>query len=589
MKRQNNSFTNSFLKLISMLFKNAKLNFILSIFLCSSVGLLTSMNVLIKQKFFEGIEMLSTINNLGPIIGMGIFWGLYMLITLFFQGISDVMMEDLGIRVGGILGDFVNCKAGKIDPLYYEDVEMLNLINKAYQGVEQSSDAIRIAITLISYYVPYFFFFAFYTYRIYPALCLILLLVLLPTLVSQHFRTKHYTQLENEVAPLRRKMDYYRNCIADREYARETRVLGATKYFRELYESSLSFFKKLAWKAERKSSLIELALRATSLIAYIAIILLMFTFTRKGLMGVAAFVAILSSIDQMFSFMDYIGNNIGDISNSMPCVINTVDFLNLSEKNKERMEIDNASIVFDNVSFCYPCSRNFALKNVSFKIDEGETIAIVGTNGAGKSTIAKIILGIFVPTEGDVYIGNHSIQNISRESIYKNSSAVFQDFQKYKMTLKQNILISDLTKESNDSQISENLCSMDIDVDDITYPDGLDSLLSREFGGTDISGGQWQRVAIVRGMYRRNHIVVLDEPTAAIDPLEESKIYKQFAKISKGKTSIIITHRIGSARIADKIIVMDNGHVAGYGCHEQLMRENKLYKAMFNSQAQWYQ
>lgn len=158
------------------------------------------------------------------------------------------------------------------------------------------------------------------------------------------------------------------------------------------------------------------------------------------------------------------------------------------------------------------------------------------------------------------------------------------------MTLKQNVAISDLTMENSQTQISESLRCMDIKVDDYTvYPDGLDSLLSKEFGGTDLSGGQWQRIAIARGMYRRHKIIVLDEPTAAIDPLEESKIYKQFAEISKGKTSIIITHRIGSARIADKIIVMDKGTIVGYGNHEELIKENKLYRTMFNSQAQWYQ
>lgn len=217
-------------------------------------------------------------------------------------------------------------------------------------------------------------------------------------------------------------------------------------------------------------------------------------------------------------------------------------------------------------------------------------MAIVGENGAGKSTIAKLILGIFVPTTGNVYIGNHSTRDFSGESVYEKSSAVFQNFQRYKMTLKQNVAISDLTMENSQTQISESLRCMDIKVDDYTvYPDGLDSLLSKEFGGTDLSGGQWQRIAIARGMYRRHKIIVLDEPTAAIDPLEESKIYKQFAEISKGKTSIIITHRIGSARIADKIIVMDKGTIVGYGNHEELIKENKLYRTMFNSQAQWYQ
>ena len=590
MKEKNKNSVNNFLKIFKLVFKNEKIYFIASIFLCGLVGLLTSMNVLIKQRFFEKIESLLLGNNLRSVIATGIFWGLYMLMTLLIQGASDLMMDDLGIRGGRVLGDLINRKSSKIDPLYYEDVGMLNMIHKAYQGVEQSSAIIRIGITLISYYIPYFCFFAIYTYRIHPALSLILVLVLLPTLVVQRFRSRNYMLLENQVAPLRRKMDYFRDCISDREYARETHLLGTTKYFKKLYNDFSDLFKTLAWKAERKNSLIELALRAVGLVAYVIILLLMFTFTKEGILSVAAFAAILTSIDQLFSFMDYVGNNIGDISSMTPFAINVINFLCLPEKGGEKVKIDNTSIVFDKVSFCYPCSRTFALKQVSFSIKEGETVAIVGENGAGKSTIAKLILGIFVPTTGNVYIGNHSTRDFSGESVYEKSSAVFQNFQRYKMTLKQNVAISDLTMENSQTQISESLRCMDIKVDDYTvYPDGLDSLLSKEFGGTDLSGGQWQRIAIARGMYRRHKIIVLDEPTAAIDPLEESKIYKQFAEISKGKTSIIITHRIGSARIADKIIVMDKGTIVGYGNHEELIKENKLYRTMFNSQAQWYQ
>lgn len=588
--RRNKNFASDIFYILKIIFKRKKQYFITAIILCGFAGLSTSMNVLIKQKFFEGIESLLSGGRLSFVIGIGIFWGVYMLITLLIQGASDLMMDDLGIRSGEVLGDLINCKAGKIDPLCYEDVDTLTMIHKAYQGIEQSSTAIRIGVMLISYYIPYFCFFAIYTYRIYPALCLILLFVLLPTLVVQRFRSRNYMILENQVAPLRRKMDYFRDCVADREYARETRVLGAAKYFKELYKDSADLFKKLAWEAERKNSLIELALRSVSLISYIIILLLMFVFTQNGILSIAAFVAILSSIDQLFSFMDYVGNNIGDISSTMPFVMNAAQFLCLPEKNGEKVKINDTSIVFDQVSFSYPCTKNFALKNVSFSINEGETIAIVGKNGAGKSTMAKLILGIFVPTIGNVYVGNYSTRNISRESVYRKSSAVFQNFQRYKMTLKKNVTISDLAKENNQNRISESLCYMGINIDNsIVYPNGLNSLLSKEFGGTDLSGGQWQKVAIARGIYRRHQLIVLDEPTAAIDPLEESKIYRQFSEMSKGKTAIIVTHRIGSARIADKIIVMDKGTIVGCGNHEELMKNNELYKTMFNSQAQWYQ
>lgn len=589
MKNKKCTRINAIYNLSLILYNNLRLSFFITILLSGLVGLLTSMNVLVKQNFFEGIEQLSNNGDLGPTIVRGGFWGIYTLITLLFQGHSDVLMEDLSIRVGGILGNLVNKKAARISPLYYEDIGVLNLINQAYQGVDQSSKVIRIATALASYYIPYFLFFTVYTYRIHPALSMIMLLVLIPTLIVQNFRSRYYMHLENNVAPLRRKMDYFRNCIADREYARETRVLGAIKYFRSLYLSAVYQFKEKSWKAEKKSSFIELALRSISLGAYVIILLIMFYFTKKNILSIAAFVAILSSIDQMFNFMDYVGNNIGDISSFLPSVVNTWTFLCLPEETGKEVEIKNTNIRLKNVSFCYPCSNKMVLKNVSLSIDEGETVAIVGANGAGKSTMVKIILGIYKPTEGEMYIGNSNVSGISRKSNHKLCSAVFQDFQKYKMTLRQNVQISELERQSDDSIILENLRNVGINMEEGAYSEGLGTLLTREFGGTDISGGQWQRIAIARGIYRDHQIIVLDEPTASIDPLEESKIYKQFSELSKGKTSLIITHRIGSAKIANRVIVMDKGEVVEIGSHEELIKRCELYRTMYNSQAGWYQ
>lgn len=157
------------------------------------------------------------------------------------------------------------------------------------------------------------------------------------------------------------------------------------------------------------------------------------------------------------------------------------------------------------------------------------------------------------------------------------------------MTLSENIIISDSTNPVDTKRLEECVQQNDIDIDEDTFPDGMNTILSRDFDGVDLSGGQWQRIAIARGLYRMKDIIILDEPTATIDPIEETKIYERFGRISRGKTAVLITHRIGSARIADRIVVLNSGEVVETGSHDELMsNNNSIYKKMFDAQKKWY-
>ena len=242
-------------------------------------------------------------------------------------------------------------------------------------------------------------------------------------------------------------------------------------------------------------------------------------------------------------------------------------------------------IVMQNVSFIYPNAKHKSVDSVSINIKPGETVAIVGENGAGKTTLVRLIMGLYKPTEGTVMINGLDTSKVSSKSLFKNVSGVFQKYQKYKMTLNDNIRISDL---ENTSEVETVAVQSGIEVDSGSFPQGYSTMLSREFDGVDLSGGQWQRIAIARGLYRVHDVIILDEPTAAIDPLEESRIYRKFSEISRGKTAIIVTHRLGSAKIADRIIIMDKGKIAGVGTHDELMEKCSLYNKMFSMQAKWY-
>jgi len=260
---------------------------------------------------------------------------------------------------------------------------------------------------------------------------------------------------------------------------------------------------------------------------------------------------------------------------------------------KERTgNIDTApgwgDIVLSNVSFKYPNAEKQAVKNVSFTFKKGETLAIVGENGSGKSTLIRLICGLYLPDEGSVRINGTDTRELTGKALYENTSAVFQKYQKYQMLLDENITISESGKEY-DEAVLDGICEMaGVDKSESAFPNGYKTMLSREFDGVDLSGGQWQRVAIARGFFRSHNLIILDEPTAAIDPYEETRIYNRFAEISKNKSAVIVTHRLGSVKLADRIIVMKDGEVVQIGTHEKLINVEGEYKRLYEAQEQWY-
>lgn len=238
----------------------------------------------------------------------------------------------------------------------------------------------------------------------------------------------------------------------------------------------------------------------------------------------------------------------------------------------------------EHVSYRYPNGEAYALKDISLSIRKGERIAIVGENGAGKTTLAKLLSGFFLPTEGVMELGGVERSQLKENSIFEQISAVYQEFGHYKLTLAQNVYLGDTAKEMDHKKISHALEWAGILLAD--HPQEL--LLGREFGGTELSGGQWQRLALARSYYRQRPILFLDEPTAAIDPLEEMAIYQRLNDLAQNRTVVLVTHRLGAVRSADKILVLDHGSIAEAGSFEELMEQRGYFYHIWNEQAKWY-
>lgn len=556
-----------------------------------ALALLATLGVSVLRRFFDSASELAASGGVLADVLPPLLWlcGFRIGERLVQAGINLYTNQYFFERSQLKLGSFVHVKSGRIPPAMFENKEFNDDLEKATNGMYCSVYYVYIAVMLLAYYIPYFIAMSWYLFTLKPILALSIVLIFVPVFFTQGVWARMFADKEDTVGPLRRKMNYYDKVLTSRDYFKEVRLLGAGHLFRTLYQSVQLVFMKTEWKTIRKTQTLKFFGKIFTLAGYSGVLWMLLDALLGGDITVGAFAAVFTAVEAMFGRMEQLAYSLtSDVSEMSGQVSNFVSFLGMPEQTGEPAEPEDAGIRLENVSFTYPGREEKAVDGVTLDIAPGETVAVVGENGAGKSTLVRLMTGIYTPDEGRVSVGGADTAKTSPTSLRRNMSAVFQKFVKYKLTLRENVAISAGKLDGEDEKIAKACAQAGLDLSGDYLPQGLDTNLSREFDGTDLSGGQWQRVAIARGLYRESGIIVLDEPTAAIDPIEESRLYASFADISRGKTAILVTHRLGSARIAGRIIVMDKGRIAEIGTHSELMERKGLYAEMFGAQAKWY-
>jgi ABC-type multidrug transport system fused ATPase/permease subunit len=306
---------------------------------------------------------------------------------------------------------------------------------------------------------------------------------------------------------------------------------------------------------------------------------------------IGLFVSLISISTLIVERISDLSTTFGSLSKDIMVIQYYNDFMALPEfepvKGKPISQIEE--IIFDNVWFKYPNTDKEILKGIRFTIKPKDNIAIVGVNGAGKSTIIKLLCKLYKPDSGRILVNGVDLQEISQQNIGEQICVLFQDYFRYELTIRENLAFGNIEKLHQDDILItalEKSTSYDLYQ---SANNGLDSNLGKlDSDGIDLSGGQWQKLAIGRCCLSDASIIVLDEPTAALDPIAESEMYKLFFNVMQERGTIMISHRLASSKMSGKIIVIHEGIVAEQGTHEKLMSQNGIYSQMFTTQASWY-
>lgn len=554
----------------------------------------------VTKLVIDNVVKAFTTKDAGPVIWLVLLQLLITVATSLLGTLSNITQQLLQDLVSNRVRLMVMEKANTLDLAFFENPEFYDKLRQAQEQasfrpvtmVSQTFDLGRTIITFLSM--------IFLLLRLEWWIALVSLLVPVPAFIADtRFGWMGYQRMRRQ-SPERRQMSYYETVMTTDTYNKEIKLFNLGDFF-------VSRFRKLALKvyAENKGIVIRRYLTnfvwtTLSLIAnagiylYVAIQAVngritlgdLTLYTQAAQQVGSSFQSLLSGISStyennlfvstLFEFLEYRPQI---TSPAQPQPINGYD----------GPQVRGLSVEFRNVTFTYPGKKAPALQNVSFKIDPGEAVALVGRNGAGKTTIIKLLNRLYDPDEGEVLVGGHNVKEYDLAELRAQVGVIFQDYVTYFMSAQSNIGIGQLSQIENTQVVQQAATKSGANAVIEKLPEGYNTMLGRWFNeGTQLSGGEWQKIALARAFIRDARILVLDEPTSSLDARAEYEVFVHFRELTEGKTAIFISHRFSTVRLADRIFVIEDGELKEEGSHQELMALDGRYAELFNLQANAY-
>jgi ATP-binding cassette, subfamily B, bacterial len=515
-------------------------------------------------------------------------------LAMIFSRLADYCETNVADLFTRYIGKRIMEHASTLDLTSYENPVVYDKMDRArVQGTDRVAmiramgQLIQQAITTVTLAIQV----AFYA----PWILAILFIAVLPAFVGEtHFSFLGYS-LNFRQTPARREMDYLRIIGGSKESIKELKLFGLGQFFVKRYTTITDELHEETEQLARKKLVVGTLLTVLGTVGYYATYAYVIYETVLRVFNLGQLVLLTGAIAGASTNIQAVFTTFSGIADQALFMTDLLEFFAVRPRVFSK---PNALPVprpiqqgfeFRNVSFSYPGHSRVVLGNVSFKLERGERIALVGENGQGKTTIVKLMVRLYDVTAGQILLDGVDLREYELEDLWKEVGVIFQDFVRYEMSAAHNIAMGRIEEAQNEERVRIAAEKSLADQVIARLPKKYEQILGSRFeGGVDLSGGEWQKIALARAYLRDAQVLILDEPTAALDARSEHEVFQRFAELTEGKMSLLISHRFSTVRMANRILVLENGRIAEQGAHEELLKNRGRYAEMFELQAANY-
>ena len=580
------------LRLWTFVLRSAKAMSLLFLGLMTLLSLLRPIAALLWGKYIDLAAAYLPGGQIIPLIALvSLYYAISFLTHLLWrytEGGEDIERLDLvqANRFQEMVNSRVLRKLSKIDPEYWEVPKINDVADRTFQFINDRWDGLSRGIMVKGYLVlakaVSVVAIAASLYIFDPWLCLIVLIAPIPSLYTLLFSERLRFKFVKENSELLRRANYYQDVLL-RHGAKEVKTMGLFDFFFAIWKTVMDEYTEKQKTLYRNQTLIRMSNDLVTSGANIVANILAISLMANGKISLGALGASMSLISTLLGDTTALMASVAALVSKKNEAAMFYDLMGLEERAGSGECEKIVAVQARNLKYRYPLCKNYVLNGIDLTINRGEKVAFVGENGAGKTTFVKLVTGMLSPSHGELLINEIPADVLSLESRVGEISTVSQSPPRYQtFTVADNVFLGDTLRPRDEELISEAITFSGLN--------GIspNTLLGKEIGGTDLSGGEWQKLAIARAAYRNRDFIVLDEPTSNLDPLAEAEVFQKYLELTSDKTVIFVTHRISVAALAERIIVFNDGKIVEEGNHHELLAQDGKYATLYREQAKWY-